>query len=132
MKYELKNMLRGSLPAILLACALCAAPSAANAQPNWGRCIAQMRELTLQGSLGPGEEHEVFRWSTTCTSPFSSSSTGLVVVYMQRFEGGYWRTLASGFAPSVLNVGPGTYRLVAKNDLTSRTNYTVRHRRGLG
>ncbi|WP_369926083.1 hypothetical protein [Xanthomonas sp. NCPPB 2632] len=97
-----------------------------------GRCIGQLPQTTLSGRLGAHEEAQVFTWKTTCTGPFSSSSTGLVMVSIQQFEKGKWRSIAQGYAPHIPRLGPGSYRIVVKNDLPRPTNYTVRHSRGLG
>jgi len=97
-----------------------------------GRCIGQLPQTILSGRLGAHEEAQVFTWKTTCTGPFSSSSTGLVMVSIQQFEKGKWRSIAQGYAPHIPRLGPGSYRIVVKNDLPQPTNYTVRHSRGLG
>jgi hypothetical protein len=132
MKDVLKNATICTAATLVLAAAVHAAPTFDKSHATRGRCIAQMQDLVFRDALNPNQERELISWSTTCTSPVSTSSNGSAVLAMQRLEGGHWRTLARGHAPTVLDVGPGTYRVIATNDSARRIEFTVRHSRGLG
>jgi len=51
---------------------------------------------------------------------------------MQVLTASGWQNLSSGYSAYVSDLGPGTYRLVVENLFQRRTEYSVRHRRGLG
>lgn len=132
MKSLFKNAILLGIATVVSSAAIHAAPSPGASQSTRGRCIAQMPDLVFHDALNPNQETELIAWSTTCTSPVSTSSNGMAMLSMQRLEGGQWRTIATGRAPTVLGVGPGTYRVIAKNDSQRRIEFTVRHSRGLG
>ncbi|URL58328.1 hypothetical protein IM816_17325 [Luteibacter flocculans] len=98
---------------------------------DWGRCIAYLPPLTLAGRLNGGDSEVVFTWRTTCHSSFSASASGATVV-LQRLSGSGWVDMTSGFPSYVPDLGPGTYRIVAKNEWARAADYQIRHRRGLG
>ena len=132
MKSVLKHAIFFGIAAVVSSAAIDAAPSSGSSKATRGRCIAQMRDLVFQDALNPNQESELISWSTTCTSAVSTTSNGMAVLSMQRLEGGQWRTIAFGHAPTMLGVGPGTYRVIARNDSQRRIEFTVRHSRGLG
>jgi hypothetical protein len=98
---------------------------------DWGRCIAYLPQLIVDGQLNPGQVKEVFTWSTTCHSAFSASARG-TSIRVQKLVGTDWETLTTGYSSHIADLGPGTYRIMAVNSLHFRTSFSVRHRRGLG
>lgn len=98
---------------------------------DWGRCFAYFPQLTLEGRLRSYESEVVFTWNTTCHSSFSASGSGATII-LQRLGGTGWVDMTSGISSYVPDLGPGTYRIVARNDWARAVEYKVRHRRGMG
>jgi hypothetical protein len=97
-----------------------------------GRCIGYFPAVRQQGALDPQQAQEAFQWTTKCTSSFSASSTGLATIFVQEFAKGRWSNVTSGISAYVANLGPGTYRIVVKNETLRRIDYSLRHKRGMG
>ena len=98
---------------------------------DWGLCFAYFPQLTLEGRLKSYQSEVVFTWKTTCHSAFSASGSGATII-LQRLGGGGWVDMTSGASSYVPDLGPGTYRIVARNNSARAMEYTVRHRRGMG
>jgi hypothetical protein len=75
----------------------------------------------------------MFRWTTGCTSPTSTSITGdgWLAGSLERLENGHWKVLAKGLHLYAIAT-PGTYRVVVRNESQTRAYYTIRHGHGIG
>ena len=123
----------GAFASLAFCSATHADPSSGKSQMTRGRCFAYPKDQTLQGYFVAGEEYEMFRWTTSCTSPTSTSATGSawIEASLQRLEGGRWKTLDRG-SYLFASIGPGTYRVVMKNASQARAFHTIRHGHGIG
>jgi hypothetical protein len=133
MKNSVKPVVLGTF-AVLVSCApLHAAPSVAKSRVAQQRCFAYPKDQVLRGYFQPGEEQEMFRWTTRCTSPTSTSVTGngWLAGTLERLENGRWQSLAKGQYLYAM-ASPGTYRVVVKNESQARAYYTIRHGHAIG
>lgn len=133
MKSLSKTAALGALVALALCSALYAPSSDAKPTATRDRCFAYPKDQTLRGYFLPGIEHEMFRWTTGCTSPTSTSITGdgWLAGSLERLENGHWKVLAKGLHLYAIAT-PGTYRVVVRNESQTRAYYTMRHGHGIG